>query len=156
MALIAIHRRRYSGHPSGALPRPYKSHPEDPRSTPHLTALLPSPLPCRNASPSSFSNRHHDARPPHHRSRPSEPPTTLPAPHSPSPAPWPVLVDTGAAGGQSSDEPGAAVHGRSTMDRDSGGPWPRGPSLQEILYENNSLNQYFWEFCKEVPVFVCN
>jgi hypothetical protein len=61
MAIIAIHRRRYSGHPSGALPRPHKSHPEDPRSTPHLTALLPSPLLCRNASPSSFSDRHHTA-----------------------------------------------------------------------------------------------
>jgi hypothetical protein len=58
MTLITIHHRRYTGHPSDALPRPYKSHPKDLRSTPHLTALLPSPLPRRNASPPSFSDHH--------------------------------------------------------------------------------------------------
>jgi hypothetical protein len=156
MALIAIHRHRYSGHPSGTLPRPYKSHPEDTRSTSHLTALLPSPLPRQNASPPSFSNRHRDARLPHRCSRPGEPPTALPAPHSPSPTPWPAPVDTGAAGGRSSGEPGATVHGRSSVDQDSGGPRPHGPGLWEILYKNNSINQYFREFCKEVHVFLCN
>jgi hypothetical protein len=65
-------------------------------------------------------------------------------------------VDIGAAGGRSSGEPGAAVHGRSTVDRGSGGPRPRGPSLWGFLYEINSLNQYFQEFCKEAPVFLCN
>jgi hypothetical protein len=65
-------------------------------------------------------------------------------------------VDTGAAGGRSSGEPGAVVHGRSTVDLDSGGPQLHGPGLREIIYENNSLNQYFREVCKEAPVFLCN
>jgi hypothetical protein len=85
MALIAIHRRRYSGHLSGALPRPYKSHPEDPRSTPHLSTLVCSPLPRRNASPPNFSDRHHAAvMPGRHtsaRALVSHPP------HSPCPTP---------------------------------------------------------------------
>jgi hypothetical protein len=98
----------------------------------------------------------HDAQPPHRRSCHGEPPTALPAHHSLSSAPWSAPVDTGVAGGRSSGEPGAAVHGRSTVDRDSGGPQPRGPGLREILYENNSLNQYFLEFCKEAPMFLCN
>jgi hypothetical protein len=51
-------------------------------------------------------------------------------------------VDTGAAEGRSFGEPGAIVHGQSTVDRGSGGPRPRGPSLREFLYENNSLNQF--------------
>jgi hypothetical protein len=39
--------------PLGAFQRPYKSHPDDPRSTPHLTAPFSSPLPCRKPSPPS-------------------------------------------------------------------------------------------------------
>jgi hypothetical protein len=125
MALIAIHHRRYSSHPSSALSRPYKSHPEDPQSTPHLTMLLPSPLPRRNASPLNFSDRHH-VGPPHRRSCPGEPPTALRTPDSPSPAPWPAPVDTEAARGRNSGELGATVHGRSTVNRGSGGSWTRG------------------------------
>jgi hypothetical protein len=158
MALIAIHHRRYSGHPSGASPAPIKA-PEDPRSILPLTELLPSPLPHRNAPPTEFPRpppRRRDARPPHRRSCPGAPPTELPASHSPSPAPWPAPVDTGAAGGRSSGEPSATVHDWSTMDRGSGGPRLRGPSLWGFLYEINSLNQYFQEFCKEAPVFLCN
>jgi hypothetical protein len=40
-------------HPSPALPRPYKNHPDDPRSTSHLTEPFSSPLPRRNPSPPS-------------------------------------------------------------------------------------------------------
>jgi hypothetical protein len=40
--------------PPGALSRPYKSHPDDPRDTPHLTEPLSSPLSRRNPSPPSF------------------------------------------------------------------------------------------------------
>jgi hypothetical protein len=32
----------------------------------------------------------------------------------------------------------------------------RGPGPHLYPLENNSLNQYFWEFCKEAPVFLCN
>jgi hypothetical protein len=157
MALITIHRRCYSGPPSGAPPTPIKA-PEDTQSFSPLTELLPSPLPGRN-TPHRVSRpppSHRDARPPHRRSRPGEPPTELPAFHSSSPAPWSAPVDTEAAGGRSFGEPGAAVHGRSTVDRGSSGPRPRGPGLREFLYENNSLNQHFWQFCKEAPVFLCN
>jgi hypothetical protein len=76
--------------------------------------------------------------------------------HSPHPTLPRQPVDTGAAGGRTFGELGATVHGRSTVDRDSGGPRPRGPGLREILYENNLLNQCFWEFCNEAPVFLCN
>jgi hypothetical protein len=50
----------------------------------------------------------------------------IPAPHSSSPTPWLAPVHTGAAGGQSSGELGAVVHGRSTVDRGFGGPQTRG------------------------------
>jgi hypothetical protein len=39
--------------PPGALPWPYKSHLDDPRSTPHLTEPFSSPLPRWNPSPPS-------------------------------------------------------------------------------------------------------
>jgi hypothetical protein len=42
------------GHPSPALLRPNENHPDDPRSTSHLTEPFSSPLPRRNPSPTEF------------------------------------------------------------------------------------------------------
>jgi hypothetical protein len=47
-------------------------------------------------------------------------------------------------------------------DGDRGPPWAgaargrraRGPGPRPLPLENNSLNQYFQEFCKEAPVFL--
>jgi hypothetical protein len=50
--------------PPSALPRPYKSHPDDHRNTPHLTEPLPSPLPRWNPSPPSFPRLLHAAASP--------------------------------------------------------------------------------------------
>jgi hypothetical protein len=66
-------------------PRPYKSHPKDPQSTPHLTVLLPSPLPRRNASPPSFSDRHRAAATPVRHTAARAPVSRQP--HSPCPTP---------------------------------------------------------------------
>jgi hypothetical protein len=51
-------------HRPGTPPRPYKSHPDDPRSIPHLTELLSSPLPRRNSSPPRFPDHHRAAASP--------------------------------------------------------------------------------------------
>jgi hypothetical protein len=145
--------------PPRCFPDPYKRASTTPGafhpslSFSHLLSCAGTPPPHRVSRPPPS---HRDARPPDHRSRPGESPTELPASHSPSPTPWPTPMDTGAVRGRSSGEPGAAVHGRSTVDRGSGGPRPRAPGLRKFLYENNPLNQYFWEFCKEAPVFLCN
>jgi hypothetical protein len=49
---------------------------------------------------------------------------------------------------------------RSTMDHGPAlSPVVHNPVDQvygDFLYEINSLNQYFEEFCKEAPVFLCN
>jgi hypothetical protein len=66
-------------------PRPYKTHPEDPRSTLHITALLPSPLLRRNASPPSFSDCHRAATTPG-RHTAARAPVSHP-PHSSRPTP---------------------------------------------------------------------
>jgi hypothetical protein len=46
------------------LSRPYKSHPDDPWSIPHLIELLSSALPRRNSSPPSFPDHHRSAASP--------------------------------------------------------------------------------------------
>jgi hypothetical protein len=57
MALITIHRRRYSSHPSGA-PDPYKSPRGPPELfTPHRASPISSPVPER-APPTEFLNHH--------------------------------------------------------------------------------------------------
>jgi hypothetical protein len=71
--------------PLGVLPRPYKSLPDDPRSTPHLTAPFSSPLPCRKPSPPSshvlfvppLSPGHHAAARAPVRPEPSSPCSSL-------------------------------------------------------------------------------
>jgi hypothetical protein len=145
--------------PLRRLPGPYKSPRGPPEHfTPHRAPPFSSSAPER-PPPTEFPRpppHRRDARPPHRRSRPGAPPTELPASHCPSPAPWPAPVDTGAAGGRSYGEPSATVHDWSTVDRGSGGPRLHGPSLWGFLYKINSLNQYFQEFCKEAPVFLCN
>jgi hypothetical protein len=97
-------------------PGPHKSPrrpPEHPIPSPSSSLLLfePERLPTEPHRPPPCCR---DAWPPHCRPCPGEPPTELPAFHSSSPAPWPAPVDTG---GRSSGEPGAAIHGRSIVDR---------------------------------------
>jgi hypothetical protein len=160
---MAIHHRRYSGHPHGARPWPYKSHPDDPRSTPHLTEPFSSPLPRRNPSPPSS----HDlfAPPPspsHHAAAPSsgEARAELPVPPSPFCAPAGELCLTGAAGGRApvSVPPcplsvPASVHSGPSAPGQSTKTWTR--SMNYPL-GNNSLIQIFQKSCKEAPGLLGN
>jgi hypothetical protein len=109
-AVIPATPPRRSPQPLPSTLAPITSHPSP--SSPLLLSRVGAP-PHRAPRPPPRSL---DARLPHCRPRLGEPPTELPAFHSSSPAPWPAPLDTGTAGGQSSDELGAAVHGRSTVD----------------------------------------
>jgi hypothetical protein len=128
---MAIHHHRYSGHPPSALPWPYKRHPNEPRSTPHLTEPFSSPLPRWNPSPPSSRDlfvpppspgRHTTARAPV-----SAPPCLLSAP--------------------------ASVHGGPSAPGRSTETWTR--SMNYPL-GNNSLFRIFWNSCKEVPGLLGN
>jgi hypothetical protein len=109
-AVIPATPPRRSPQPLPSTLAPITSHPSP--SSPLLLSRVGAP-PHRAPRPPPRSL---DARLPHCRPRLGEPPTELPAFHSSSPAPWPAPLDTGTAGGQSFDELGAAVHGRSTVD----------------------------------------
>jgi hypothetical protein len=85
----------------GALPQPYKSHPDDPRSTPHLTVPFSSPLPRRKPSPPSFPRPLRAtavARSPRRRPSPGEALVELPVRSSLCCGPAGELCCTGAAG----------------------------------------------------------
>jgi hypothetical protein len=101
-------------HPSPALPDPYKRVSTTPGAF-HPSLSFSYLLSCAGTPPPTEFPDHHQttAAPGLHTaaralvSRPSS---------SPSPTPWAAPVDTGAARGRSSGEPGATVHGRSTVD----------------------------------------
>jgi hypothetical protein len=100
---MAIHPAVTPATPLGALSRPYKSHPDDPRSIPHLTAPFSSPLPCQKPSPPSFPSPHRAtaiAQLLRHRPSFGEARAELPVLLSPFCAPAGELWCTGAAGGR--------------------------------------------------------
>jgi hypothetical protein len=117
--------------PPSALPRPYKSHPDEPRSTPHLTTPFSSPLPRQKPSPPSSCVLFEP--PPSPRRRPSscEARAELSLLLSLFCAPAGELWCTGAAGGHTpvSTPPCSGTIGprrhRSTVDRARSAGSPR-------------------------------
>jgi hypothetical protein len=125
MALIAIDRRRYSGHPSGAPPAPIKA-PEDPWSISPLTELLPSLLPCRNTPPPSFPDHHRaTATPGRHTA------ARGPVSHPPnSPRPTPPLPPLGRRP-WTPERPEAKAPMSPVLPSKAGPPWTGVPVVHD-------------------------
>jgi hypothetical protein len=106
--------------------------PEDPQRIPHLTSPSPvssPPLPHQSVPPPSTPDHHRAALSPSHLTA-AHPPVRL-GMGSPTPSPpWLVPLSTRAVGGRAPVSSVLSVHGRPTVDQGSGGPQPRGPSLQ--------------------------
>jgi hypothetical protein len=152
MALNAIYRRFYSGHPPAPSPGPYKSPRAPPEQfAPHRTLSSSSPALERAPTEPDRRRTSDSAAPSIPRLSSSEEPTkVLAAASSTSPAPSPATLIPGVAGGRNSDEPPTA-----------GPPWTGAPVVHgpvDSVYGISLMKiiRYFREFCKEAPVFLCN
>jgi hypothetical protein len=139
---MAIHPAVTPATPLGALTRPYKSHPDDPRSTPHL--IVPPPSPSRYATaralvrpePSSPCSSPPFAPPSLSFGSPERPEAELRSAHHHAPAPL------------------CPRHCQSTVDRARpAGPRKHGPGLQVYPLKNKSRPKLPRHFAKKPLYF---